>query len=72
MENYLHIIAEVNGSSPLPPTIVYGTQNWHLLLSQSFLNQRYRISYQYIVTGYLNLFNKTPDKRFLFGERSLG
>ncbi len=30
--NRLHIIAEVTGSSPVPPTIVYGRQNSYLLL----------------------------------------
>jgi len=42
MENRVHVIAEVSGSSPLPPTITYSRQN-----SQAFLLvivRRYRES----------------------------
>ncbi len=33
--NRLHIIAEVTGSSPVPPTMVYNRQNWQFLFSHS-------------------------------------
>jgi len=37
LENQCHIIAEVTGSNPVPPTIVYNRQNLQSLHIESIL-----------------------------------
>ena len=63
MENHSHIMAEVGGSNPPISTIAYRMKNSYSLLGYSFRWQWHSVGEQYLIAGYLDLFNEAPDKR---------